>query len=1659
MLTGAITLSATNPTINFNGTSDVGIDMAIIATPEGLDFKEPEDGNKIHFRIYDDTGVDAPFGYWVNGSRMSDASKNLTVGTINSGAITATGYNDTNWNTAYSWGNHALAGYTTTDTTYTSSDFNHDNLTGFVANEHINWTGASAGTIHLTNLPATAITSVQTAVSQVAMLALTTEEGDVVVRSDESKTYMHNGGTAGTMADFTLLATPTDAVTSVDGATGVITLNHDNLTGFVANEHIDWSADQGATNIHTGNYTNTVYTLPFTNNSTNWNTAYTYSQVGHLPLTGGTLTGVTTVKPTTVTGSVVGSNVTLAVEANEGQIQVIADDGGDWASNIVLSNYTASTRRHYWIHNAPSTASANAGKFELRTSVTTTAAAIGGQGGASTVLLNVDPSGNAVFAGTINSGAITATGYNDTNWNTAYGWGNHASANYLSTSNYGTTLTPVYAPVKKGTATLTNAYQTVCTVNGNSLGSSVRMTVTGTGTNTVISTILDIVCNHSLDILVTSQTGTYTLLTVKIVTNNNEDFAVQLKTNSANNLPVNMEVFALNSETVTFTSTNPYTGASLEHECKNGGFASSSSGGAAHEFYSNGTKLVSADDNQALHDTDALSISGSTITLRKGDNTTETVVAPNTVYTLPFTDNSSNWNTAYTYSQVGHLPLAGGTLTGALNIHKTDSAGVLNIRNASDSSANPCTITFSSQGISGTQIGHIKYTHSNTLSYGGHESFTIGGTESTTVILADGQFYYKDGIYEKPATGTGAGTRKDANWDTAYGWGNPSGVYLPLAGGTLTGTLAMGANAITSTGTISSGTITSSGSLVLGSDDVAVEGDANITIREGNAFAGIDLKSLRTAGNISGIRSYNSSNALIHNLLFEVGGRANLNNTGGIALNNDTFIDGSRSIFAHQYYYLNTKIMAQGTDNYLRINQSNQFSSGCWFGNSNILNSSNTYIASGGNGGTTSSRVYMYGGSYNGTNVIALDGTDGKIKGSYYTVGGTTVIDASRNISAGTISSGAITSTVINTGDATLLTLHHDTGVDVAQQKSFIDFSFEDDNTNETPQVRIGAEVGQNANADSQIKEGSGAFVVYTNNATTISGAATGLNERFRVDYLGAIRQTLSNVGIPTVYGKFTMEAADAHMDLVSSTAGTWGSALNFVQGTSTTANTDVWSIARKTTSGGNSLNFNFGTNNQHDNTTQVSISTTGGIAAGAITATGTITGSVFTQSGSSGSSFYAASFSRSGSGTTTPDIWGTGSTLVLGTSSSVESVGFSGANAQFYGTIASGAITARADGSALKIYTATTTGGARVEFSDLTNEVQKGYITYYHANGASYGSGNAFVFDDTENSLSVFVDGKILSKDGFYVGPASGTGGGTIVIDASRNITAGTISCGAISSTGNIFTSGTQITVDPASGDAILSLQGSAGAQTLRIDQNSIRSSTNSPISFLTNSQMSFRLNTDRSVEVTNGDFKIGGTTVIDASRNVSAAKIACTTTGDNTFAGDIIINKAAPWLVIQNTTENSGGIVFNDNQAGIWPAASSQAFRIAYSSGAGNMLTMGHDDDSYTGFAFAIGGNFTASGNVTAYSDERLKTDIKTLDGKKVLQMRGVSFTKDGESGSGVIAQELEKIAPELVYDGKEYKSVAYGNITGYLIEAIKEQQTEIDELKSLVKQLLEK
>jgi len=97
-------------------------------------------------------------------------------------------------------------------------------------------------------------------------------------------------------------------------------------------------------------------------------------------------------------------------------------------------------------------------------------------------------------------------------------------------------------------------------------------------------------------------------------------------------------------------------------------------------------------------------------------------------------------------------------------------------------------------------------------------------------------------------------------------------------------------------------------------------------------------------------------------------------------------------------------------------------------------------------------------------------------------------------------------------------------------------------------------------------------------------------------------------------------------------------------------------------------------------------------------------------------------------------------------------------------------------------------------------------------------------------------------------------------------------------------------------------------------------------------------------------------------------------------------------------------------------------------------------------------------AEGKAQPSSDEQLKENISTIQNPidKVNALRGVDFNwkENGKKQIGVIAQEVEKILPELVEmrpDG--YKGVHYDNIVGLLIEAIKEQQKQIDELKEKI------
>jgi hypothetical protein len=171
-----------------------------------------------------------------------------------------------------------------------------------------------------------------------------------------------------------------------------------------------------------------------------------------------------------------------------------------------------------------------------------------------------------------------------------------------------------------------------------------------------------------------------------------------------------------------------------------------------------------------------------------------------------------------------------------------------------------------------------------------------------------------------------------------------------------------------------------------------------------------------------------------------------------------------------------------------------------------------------------------------------------------------------------------------------------------------------------------------------------------------------------------------------------------------------------------------------------------------------------------------------------------------------------------------------------------------------------------------------------------------------------------------------------------------------------------------------------------------------------------------------------------------------------------------------IQNFQTNNGGqAVNNSNSAKLqaYSTGNNSAF-MSFHKGGHYAINMGLDDDN----VFRIGGwsasgnrlqmdmsgNLTMAGDVTAYSDYRVKTNIQTIENalNKTLALRGVSYNRidsdDKKTKIGVIAQETLPIVPEVVnQDNDGMYNVSYGNFAGLFIEAIKELNAKIAYLES--------
>ena len=124
-------------------------------------------------------------------------------------------------------------------------------------------------------------------------------------------------------------------------------------------------------------------------------------------------------------------------------------------------------------------------------------------------------------------------------------------------------------------------------------------------------------------------------------------------------------------------------------------------------------------------------------------------------------------------------------------------------------------------------------------------------------------------------------------------------------------------------------------------------------------------------------------------------------------------------------------------------------------------------------------------------------------------------------------------------------------------------------------------------------------------------------------------------------------------------------------------------------------------------------------------------------------------------------------------------------------------------------------------------------------------------------------------------------------------------------------------------------------------------------------------------------------------------------------------------------------------------WLEYSGDASKIYYN---GGNVGIGEDNPNYK---LHVAGDIYATGDVTASSDRRLKTDIKRIEGAldKVCAIGGYTYVMNDKPSTGLIAQEVREVLPEVVHGSEETSySLAYGNVIGLLVEAIKELKEKI-------------
>jgi hypothetical protein len=232
----------------------------------------------------------------------------------------------------------------------------------------------------------------------------------------------------------------------------------------------------------------------------------------------------------------------------------------------------------------------------------------------------------------------------------------------------------------------------------------------------------------------------------------------------------------------------------------------------------------------------------------------------------------------------------------------------------------------------------------------------------------------------------------------------------------------------------------------------------------------------------------------------------------------------------------------------------------------------------------------------------------------------------------------------------------------------------------------------------------------------------------------------------------------------------------------------------------------------------------------------------------------------------------------------------------------------------------------------------------------------------------------------------------------------------------------------------------------------------------FLRNSEPRFAISAQ-----THGSGSYGSIYEVITGYNIGSQSVSYASTAGNANSISAAVGGAYTWTNVNYFRTNQGGYCgsLDSGRMQAYSDSNNSAFFSWHKGGhyatnmgldADNVIRIGGWSASANRLQLDMSGNLTLAGDVTAYSDIRVKTNIQTIENalEKTLALRGVSYNRtdsdDKKTKIGVIAQETLPIVPEVVnQDNDGMYNVSYGNFAGLFIEAIKELNAKIAHLEA--------